>query len=755
LAKDAQNIGKLQGEADIDFGRLESSVNKLEGILKKLDPSMKKVEKGLGGVESSAQRASIASQALAAGLGYLGASSINQVIWKIMDLGRQSLQLAMNLQAVENRARAVFGDAFPQMVKSAQQLGDQFKRSASDILEFETGFALLMDSVGASPGMIQRSSKELAGLALTIGKAFPAMDEFDIYQKLESGIMGNNKALKALSITVNDNLLQSYLKGEGITKKLKDMDSEERMMVRINYLLTQTKTLQDAAAKSTGQMADQVATAKAVWKDFLEGGGTAVLNFFSILTNNINAALNPLREFVYWIGKYSGASKGLATPGTTLNPDGTVNYNGPRMKGAKNVGSATETGGGESLADYISGHVSQGMGGAGGETLTDKLAKAEKDLLDALKEEADANLANLKIRKEDLDLRKKLGILTKDEAYELGRINSRLAMMPDKISEATDAWEKQSEKVKDLRKEIGDLERDILKQSEELEKDLDKIDENTKKKKAEAVADLLKERDELEKRVVYGEGLSPEQIDRRRQINEILQRIKGEGYYKEGEQMAAAQISGDAFGTIDAEATAEKKEIAKEANEKLAETQAELFDKQKQLNSAVATEGQLRSDLVAAMDAYKATIETNYPLIEKATQDHVAAEIAQYQKLQAQLNAVANAYARASRSGGGAAVAAVQKASGGMIVGPGGPTDDRVPALLSNGEYVHKTAAVQYYGKSFMDAINSLRLPRFAQGGPVSYDQRKNQTMHFNYYGEAARVAADPSMIRWNARRAI
>jgi len=56
----------------------------------------------------------------------------------------------------------------------------------------------------------------------------------------------------------------------------------------------------------------------------------------------------------------------------------------------------------------------------------------------------------------------------------------------------------------------------------------------------------------------------------------------------------------------------------------------------------------------------------------------------------------------------------VGAASGGYISGPGTATSDSIPARLSNGEYVVRAAAVKTYGASFLEAINQMRLPRFA-----------------------------------------
>ncbi len=70
-------------------------------------------------------------------------------------------------------------------------------------------------------------------------------------------------------------------------------------------------------------------------------------------------------------------------------------------------------------------------------------------------------------------------------------------------------------------------------------------------------------------------------------------------------------------------------------------------------------------------------------------------------------------------AGNVAPLAPVGAASGGYIRGPGGPTGDRIPAMLSDEEFVHQAAATRFYGLDFMNAINNLRVPRFNMGGLV------------------------------------
>jgi len=89
-------------------------------------------------------------------------------------------------------------------------------------------------------------------------------------------------------------------------------------------------------------------------------------------------------------------------------------------------------------------------------------------------------------------------------------------------------------------------------------------------------------------------------------------------------------------------------------------------------------------------------------------------------------------------------------ATGGYISGPGTGTSDSIPALLSNGEYVIRAAAVRKLGKRHLDMLNhGIPIPRFADGGMVgtvsSLDTspRNLGSLDINLGGDVFQVFAD------------
>lgn len=81
-------------------------------------------------------------------------------------------------------------------------------------------------------------------------------------------------------------------------------------------------------------------------------------------------------------------------------------------------------------------------------------------------------------------------------------------------------------------------------------------------------------------------------------------------------------------------------------------------------------------------------------------------------------------YARGLRLAGGGSPTRTAWPAGGIVTGPGTPTSDSVPAMLSRREFVVRAAAVEHYGPGLLHALNAKRVPRdllpgFADGGSL------------------------------------
>lgn len=193
-------------------------------------------------------------------------------------------------------------------------------------------------------------------------------------------------------------------------------------------------------------------------------------------------------------------------------------------------------------------------------------------------------------------------------------------------------------------------------------------------------------------------------------------------------------------------------EFLEENDKMLSESQRrhaqELQSKQAALQTELDLQRQLQLDITNALVAQ---VNVRNEVLEGFKNNEIQ-RLEQIKLKALETISALGAAQRASASVGGPGFA-----SGGRVFGPGGPTDDLVPAMLSNGEFVVRAAAVKMYGP-LLDAMNSMRLeiPRYAAGGPVSNhtDNSRKVTLTQNFNGAAARPMSDPRLIRWHLRRA-
>lgn len=79
-------------------------------------------------------------------------------------------------------------------------------------------------------------------------------------------------------------------------------------------------------------------------------------------------------------------------------------------------------------------------------------------------------------------------------------------------------------------------------------------------------------------------------------------------------------------------------------------------------------------------------------------------------------------------------------AVGGRVSGPGGPREDKIPAMLSAGEYVIQASSVSKFGQGFFDMLNAGQLPGFASGGAVGNLIRKFLSGPFAFIGRGGSI---------------
>ena len=214
----------------------------------------------------------------------LSAAKIGQML---LNIGKDAIEAASDLQEVQNVVDVTFGENANQIEKWAKNAGTQFGLTETQAKRFSSTMGAMLKSSGLAGDQIVDVSTDLAGLAADMA-SFYNLDFDTAFQKIRSGISGQTMPLKELGIDMSVATLNAFALQQGLTKTFDQMSQGEQTMLRYQYLMQATADAQgdfsrtsDGYANSMRKLQTNLETLKTtLGKSFIDlvAGATGALN---------------------------------------------------------------------------------------------------------------------------------------------------------------------------------------------------------------------------------------------------------------------------------------------------------------------------------------------------------------------------------------------------------------------------------------------------------------------------------------------
>jgi len=310
----------------------------------------------------------------------------------------------------------------------------------------------------------------------------------------------------------------------------------------------------------------------------------------------------------------------------------------------------------------------------------------------------------------------KLKVAESELKTQLGRLNAQRTSMEQQLTDATleESKQRTRQQIQDNKRVVAELEANIEKAKQLQQQYSDDISQ--RQKKIANIQQSTEDKIRAIKRKGYSEDLA--RLDLQNQIAEKLQAAKQAAQTDPAETARLAKQAeslaselGNRRQLIDVLEKSKQLQIeAEQAAIQLAEKnrQAQIAQQQ-QLEQQLASQKDRLQELIAK----KSELEQPVTLKIESNIDEINKKINELQQRLFDLNSNINIAGSHSERPPGFA-------NGGVITGPGTSTSDSILARLSNGEFVVKAAAVKHYGSGLLNNINTMSLPKFANGGLVT-----------------------------------
>ena len=174
----------------------------------------------------------------------------------LLNIGKDAIQAASDLQEVQNVVDVTFGDAGAKKIEAwAKSAGSQFGLTETQAKRFTSTLGAMMKSAGLTGDEIVDMSTDMAGLAADMA-SFYNLDFDTAFQKIRSGISGETEPLKQLGINMSVANLNAFALQKGLEKTFDQMTQGEQTMLRYQYLMSATADAQGDFARTSDGFAN-------------------------------------------------------------------------------------------------------------------------------------------------------------------------------------------------------------------------------------------------------------------------------------------------------------------------------------------------------------------------------------------------------------------------------------------------------------------------------------------------------------------
>ena len=245
---------------------------------------------------------------LNAAKGIAGKLAAAFAVKKLIDFGKESIELGSDLEEVQNVVDSTFGQgsAAQKAVESfAQNAATQFGLSETMAKRYAGTFGAMSRVFGFTNDEAAEMSTTLAGLSGDVA-SFYNLTQDEAYTKLKSVFTGETESLKELGVVMTQAALDQYALENGFGRTTSAMTEQEKVMLRYQFVLSKLDTAAGDFSRTSNSWANQVRILKLQFDSLRASIGqgliaalTPALQALNSFMGGLVKAANTFKAFVY------------------------------------------------------------------------------------------------------------------------------------------------------------------------------------------------------------------------------------------------------------------------------------------------------------------------------------------------------------------------------------------------------------------------------------------------------------------------
>lgn len=225
----------------------------------------------------------------------IGASLSTRISLPLALAGGAAIKFASDVEESINKVDVAFGNSSDKIKEFAKTSLTSFGIAKGQALDMTALFGDMATGMGIAQGDAADLSVQLVGLAGDLS-SFKNINIKEVTTALSGVFTGETESLKRLGIVMTEVNLKQFALSEGITKNIKDMTQQEKIMLRMQYIMKVTANAQGDFARTSESMANQVRQAQGSLQQLGEEFGQILLPVATKVVTKINEMIEEFRK---------------------------------------------------------------------------------------------------------------------------------------------------------------------------------------------------------------------------------------------------------------------------------------------------------------------------------------------------------------------------------------------------------------------------------------------------------------------------
>ena len=230
-------------------------------------------------------------------------------VTQLVKFGKEAVDLASDIQEVQNVVDTAFGDMKYKMESFAESAIEMYGISKLTAKQTGSTFMAMANGLGLADKAASDMSLQLTALSADMASFYNKKQDVTS-TALKSVFTGETETLKQFGIVMTEANLEAFRLAQGIETSYKKMSQAEKVALRYNYVMQQTKLAQGDFAKTQNSWANQTRILAERWKEFLSILGSGIIKILTPLVQVLNTILQYMISFANVIsGLIGGETK--------------------------------------------------------------------------------------------------------------------------------------------------------------------------------------------------------------------------------------------------------------------------------------------------------------------------------------------------------------------------------------------------------------------------------------------------------------